>query len=260
MLIVGCPGSGKGTQSSRLLKKYDFNVITAGDLLRHHIEQGTPIGRRASEVIRSGGLMPDEIMMELVGKEVEALEDQDWLLDGFPRTLGQAILLDRSLEERGRPLDLVVNLDVPEDVILERILNRWTHLPSGRVYNLSFNPPKVAGKDDVTGEDLVQREDDNAETFSKRLRSFHQLTEPMLDHYREKSKRTSRGGKEKEEELFVNLRGSTSDEIFPHLDELVRTRFPDLVKSLSRRPCSSSSSSSSSSSRLKSNLKARFEG
>lgn len=165
MLIVGSPGSGKGTQSAKLLSRYDFRVISAGDVLRSHIQRKTEIGQRAATVIQQGNLMPDEIMMTLIGTEVAALSTS-WLLDGFPRTLGQAQMLDKQLDEKQhKPLQLVVNLDVPEDVILERILQRWTHPASGRIYNLSFNPPKVAGKDDVTGEPLVQRDDDNVVSF-----------------------------------------------------------------------------------------------
>lgn len=124
MLIVGSPGSGKGTQSSRLLQHYSFAVLSAGDLLRSHIQRNTEIGQRADKVIKAGGLMPDQVMMELVGAEVQTLADKDWLLDGFPRTLGQAQMLDAMLEEHGKALRLVVNLDVPEDVILDRILRK----------------------------------------------------------------------------------------------------------------------------------------
>ncbi|KAN0066229.1 Adenylate kinase 2 [Thecaphora frezii] len=243
MLLVGSPGSGKGTQSTRLLKKYNINVITAGDVLRSHIRRDTDIGKRADEVIRAGGLMPDEVMMELIGSEVEALGDADWLLDGFPRTFGQAKMLDEMLEQRGKQLKMVVNLDVPEEVILDRILQRWTHLPSGRIYNLSFNPPKVPGKDDVTGEVLVQREDDNAETFGKRLASFHKQTEPMLEYYRKKAEASSGvldidaktteaspATLGKGNELYVNLRGDESKQIWPHLFQIVQHRFPNLAK------------------------------
>ena len=117
-----------------------------------------------------------------------SLSSSDWLLDGFPRTLGQAQMLDDMLSSKSSDLQLVVNLDVPEEIILDRILNRWTHLPSGRVYNLTYNPPKTPGKDDITGEPLSKREDDNVETFANRLKSFHKQTEPMLQHYRQKSK------------------------------------------------------------------------
>lgn len=238
MLIVGSPGSGKGTQSTRLLKHYSFSVLSAGDVLRSHIQRQTDIGRRADAVIKQGGLMPDQVMMDLIGAEVKTLAASDWLLDGFPRTVGQAQMLDKMLEEEGKGLRLVVNLDVPEDVILDRILQRWTHLPSGRVYNLSYNPPEVEGKDDVTGEPLSKREDDNVETFGKRLKSFHAQTEPMLEHYRRKSGKvvdincrteTNADVGTKGQELFVNLKGDTSNQIWPHLLRIVQSRFPQLA-------------------------------
>ncbi|SPO46216.1 probable ADK2 - adenylate kinase, mitochondrial [Moesziomyces antarcticus] len=244
MLIVGSPGSGKGTQSTRLLKHYDFSVLSAGDVLRSHIQRKTDIGQRADAVIKQGGLMPDQVMMDLIGAEVKTLGSADWLLDGFPRTLGQAQMLDEMLDAQAKPLRLVVNLDVPEDVILDRILQRWTHLPSGRVYNLSYNPPKVEGKDDITGEPLSKREDDNVETFGKRLKSFHAQTEPMLEHYRQKSgsvididcrtQTSPDASKTSSQDLFVNLRGDTSNQIWPHLVAIVQSRFPAL------KPASSS--------------------
>lgn len=237
MLIVGSPGSGKGTQSTRLLEHFHFTVLSAGDVLRSHVQRGTGIGQRAGAVIKQGGLMPDEVMMSLIGAEVKVLGGEDWLLDGFPRTLGQAEMLDAMLQEQGKPLQLVVNLDVPEDVILDRIVQRWTHLSSGRVYNLSYNPPKVEGKDDVTGEPLSKRDDDNVETFGKRLKSFHAQTEPMLQHYRSKSRGIldidCRDAKADDtpatgSELFVNLKGDTSNQIWPHLLKIVQSRFPHL--------------------------------
>lgn len=141
MLIVGCPvrmpvltqGSGKGTLSARIQKKYEVPIITAGDLLRWHTTHGTELGREASAVIRAGKLMPDKTMMALVGQKLEEMGDSDWILDGFPRTGGQATLLDEVLRSQNRPLSLVVNLRVPEEVILQRVLDRWTHIPSGRI-------------------------------------------------------------------------------------------------------------------------------
>ena len=173
--------------------------------------------------------MPDEIMMKLIGTEVELMGDSDWLLDGFPRTLGQAKMLDQSLKHAGRPLNMVVNLDVPESIILKRIMDRWTHLPSGRIYNLSYNPPKVEGKDDITGEPLSKRADDNPEVFAKRLESFHAQTGPMLDYFRNKSPAPPAAP---DQALYVNLAGSTSDEIWPKLSEVVESRYPNLVPSI----------------------------
>ncbi|KAJ9480346.1 GTP:AMP phosphotransferase, mitochondrial [Pseudozyma hubeiensis] len=242
MLIVGSPGSGKGTQSTRLLSHFSFTILSAGDVLRSHISRGTEIGLRADSVIKSGSLMPDDIMMSLIGSSITSLSSSDWLLDGFPRTLGQAQMLDAMLSSKSSDLQLVVNLDVPEEIILDRILNRWTHLPSGRVYNLTYNPPKTPGKDDITGEPLSKREDDNVETFANRLKSFHKQTEPMLQHYREKSGsildidcrvETDPQSVEEKGELFVNLRGDTSNQIWPHLLKIVKGRFPHLKPSQS---------------------------
>ncbi|GAC94433.1 potential cytoplasmic adenylate kinase [Pseudozyma hubeiensis SY62] len=242
MLIVGSPGSGKGTQSTRLLSHFSFTILSAGDVLRSHISRGTEIGQRADSVIKSGSLMPDDIMMSLIGSSITSLSSSDWLLDGFPRTLGQAQMLDTMLSSSSSDLELVVNLDVPEEIILDRILNRWTHLPSGRVYNLTYNPPKTPGKDDITGEPLSKRQDDNVETFANRLKSFHKQTEPMLQHYREKSGsildidcrvETDPESVEEKGELFVNLRGDTSNQIWPHLLKIVRGRFPHLKPSQS---------------------------
>ncbi|KAE8213995.1 hypothetical protein CF327_g2562 [Tilletia walkeri] len=218
MLILGSPGAGKGTQSSRLVSKYDsIRVVVAGDVLRDQVRRETEVGLKAKSVMKSGGLMPDEIMMELMSSQILELGDTSFLLDGFPRTVGQAKGLDKALVEAGRPLTLVANLDVPEQVILQRVLDRWVHLPSGRTYNLSYNPPKTAGKDDVTGEPLSKRPDDNVETFSARLKSYHAQTAPLCEYFESKS------GEGLE---YVNLKGRTSDEIWPLLEEVVRRKYP----------------------------------
>lgn len=223
MLMVGCPGSGKGTLSARIERQYGVPIITAGDLLRWHIRQGTELGREASATIRAGRLMPDHTMMRLVSEKLHAMRERDWILDGFPRTKGQAQLLSHELIEAHAPLSLVVNLQVPESTILQRILERWTHMPSGRVYNLSFNPPKVPGRDDVTGEPLERREDDNPDTFKKRIDSFHAETEPMIEHFR-----TLRSPDDTALPLVVDLAGHTSDEIWPKLQRVLHDRFPHL--------------------------------
>ncbi|CAO1626440.1 unnamed protein product [Jaminaea pallidilutea] len=232
MLLVGSPGSGKGTLSTLLCRTYpSITTISAGDLLRKHIDSGTDLGKRAKEIVQRGQLMDDQTMMSMVGAEVEERGSNNWLLDGFPRTKGQAQLLDESLAEQDRPLNLVVNLDVPEEVILGRILDRWVHPPSGRVYNLSYNPPKRAGLDDVTSEPLVQRSDDNEDTFRARLQSFHASTGPMIDHFARTSthvdqgqlsdiRHAAQGGR-----VYVSLQGKTSAEIWPKLDQIIKRRF-----------------------------------
>lgn len=223
MLMVGCPGSGKGTLSARIEKHFGVHFITAGDLLRWHIRHGTELGKQASESIRAGRLMPDTTMMQLVAEKLHDMRETDWILDGFPRTEGQAQLLSEELYAAHCPLSLVVNLKVPESAILQRILQRWTHMPSGRVYNLSFNPPKTPGLDDLTGEPLETREDDNPDTFKKRIDAFHTQTEPMIQHFR-----ALRSPYDESLPLLVDMAGSTSNEIWPKLHQLIRERFPDL--------------------------------
>ncbi|KAI3617076.1 hypothetical protein CBS9595_002985 [Malassezia furfur] len=215
MLLMGCPGSGKGTLSARIEQKYGVPIITAGDLLRWHTTHGTELGREAAEVIRAGKLMPDKTMMALVGQKLDEMGDADWILDGFPRTSGQASLLNDMLHREHRPLSLVVNLCVPEEVILQRVLDRWTHIP-----NLSYNPPKTPGVDDITGEPLEKRDDDNPETFRKRIESFHAKTEPMINYFR-----TVRAPSDPSQPLLVDLAGRTSNEIWPKLQHTIESRF-----------------------------------
>ncbi|KAG8217729.1 adenylate kinase-domain-containing protein [Butyriboletus roseoflavus] len=184
MLMFGKPGAGKGTLASRLVKKYDILTISTGDLLRQHIAEGTQVGRQAGDIVAQGGLVPDDLVLKVVTSKLDALHDcKHWILDGFPRTLGQGKLLDTHLEGQNTPLSLVVNLDVPDEVILGRISDRWVHPPSGRVYNMSYNRPKVDGRDDETGEPLTKRPDDHPEIFSRRLQRFYTSTSPLVWYY-----------------------------------------------------------------------------
>ncbi|SCV67069.1 BQ2448_5715 [Microbotryum intermedium] len=214
MIILGAPGSGKGTQGERILKKWDLATIGVGDLLRAEIQRGSPLGSVAKEAMAAG----DEVVLRLIEPELQALTDRDWILDGFPRKASQAALLDELLASSQDSLNLVVNLNVPDDVILERIEGRWLHARSGRVYNNSFNPPKTPGKDDVTGEDLTQRLDDTAKILSKRLSAFHAENEPLLKYYT---------GTNTE---VVTLTGRTSDQIYPQLEALLEEKFPNLPR------------------------------
>ncbi|KAJ3033629.1 hypothetical protein HDV00_006004 [Rhizophlyctis rosea] len=206
---MGCPGSGKGTQTKRITANFGFTTVSTGDLLRKNINEGTPIGKEVESIISKGDLVSDDVVIRLVEQELERLEGKDWMLDGFPRTVEQAKQLDRILEKARTPLDIVINLDVPEEVILQRIRERFIHAPSGRTYNLSYNPPKVAGLDDVTGEPLTKRPDDNVETFKTRLDKYHSETSPLREYYQ------TRG-------ILKNLPGRTSDEIYPFIDEELR--------------------------------------
>jgi len=225
MLMFGKPGAGKGTLSSRLVKKYDILTISTGDLLRQHIAEGTQVGRQAGEIVAQGGLVPDDLMLKVVTSKLDALHDRHWILDGFPRTLGQGKLLDTHLESQNIPLTLIVNLDIPDEVILGRISDRWVHLPSGRVYNMSYNRPKVDGLDDETGEPLTKRPDDHPDIFSRRLKQFYASTSPLLSYYASNPKAAR----------LVTLQGETSDEIWPKLEAAVLSSFPGLRERLPRR-------------------------
>ncbi|KAG8822962.1 hypothetical protein FRC17_009434, partial [Serendipita sp. 399] len=161
MLMFGKPGSGKGTLSSKLISKYEVSQLSAGDLLRAQITEGTEVGRVAEGIIANGDLIPDDIMTKVITSKLDTLRNKHWILDGFPRTVGQGRLLDAHLRGNSTPLTLIINLDVPDEVILSRISDRWVHLKSGRVYNTSYNKPRVPGVDDVTGEPLNKRPDDN---------------------------------------------------------------------------------------------------
>lgn len=174
------------------------------------------IGKEADAIIKSGGLIPDKKIVALLTEELKAQnflnKSASWLLDGFPRTSAQAAVLDKTLDAHNCGFNLVVQLDVPEEVILDRIENRYVHVSSGRVYNLTFNPPKVPGKDDVTGEPLTKRPDDNPEVFKKRIDAYHDLTLPMLEHYDQAG-------------IVRTIRGETSDIIYPQLKDLLLKEF-----------------------------------
>ncbi|KAI0807556.1 adenylate kinase [Fomes fomentarius] len=221
MVMFGKPGAGKGTLSARLTNKYEIISLSTGDLLRQHIAEKTQVGLLAEEIVASGGLLPDDVMLKVLTSKLDALRDKHWILDGFPRTLGQGKLLDQHLSRQGTPMSLVVNLDVPDEVILGRISDRWVHLPSGRVYNLSYNPPKVAGHDDETGEPLTKRPDDNPEIFVRRLEQFYASTSPLLAYYNAQAAADA-------SLKLVSLAGRTSDEIWPQLEGAIRANFPSI--------------------------------
>lgn len=196
-LILGAPGSGKGTISSRIVKKYNVAHVSSGDKLRDHIEKQTELGKEVKNFLNEGKLVPDEVMIKFMMSELKKVDNKQWLLDGFPRTIGQAEALWKV-----QPVNVVLNLDVPFDVIIDRIKSRWVHLPSGRVYNIGFNSPKVAGKDDETGEDLMQRPDDKPGAVKKRLEIYESMTRPVIKFYKDKG-------------ILQEFKGRTSDEIWP---------------------------------------------
>ncbi|KAJ1982825.1 Adenylate kinase 2 [Dimargaris verticillata] len=212
VLIVGAPGAGKGTQSHRIRSEFPVYPISSGDVLRRHIAMKTVIGQRAAPIVAKGEMVPDNIMVDLIDNELDQLDHEHWLLDGFPRSVTQAELLDKSLTAKEQPLNAVLNLVVPEEVLLQRIEDRWVHVPSGRVYNLSYNPPETPGKDDATGEPLTKREDDKPEVLKARLQRYNELTAPMLEYYNAK-------------QILRTFKGSTSDEIYPQIRQFLSERF-----------------------------------
>lgn len=187
IILLGAPGAGKGTQAQFLMDKYGIPQISTGDMLRAAIKAGTPLGLKAKEVMDKGQLVSDEIIIGLV-KERIAQDDcaKGFLLDGFPRTIPQA----DAMKAVGVMVDFVLEFDVPDEEIVKRMSGRRVHPGSGRVYHVVFNPPKVEGKDDVTGEDLVQRDDDKEETVKKRLDIYHSQTKPLVDFYQKLSAAT----------------------------------------------------------------------
>ncbi len=180
LILLGAPGAGKGTQATFLCQKYGIPQISTGDMLRAAVKAGTDMGLAAKKVMDAGGLVGDDIIIGLV-KERIAQPDcaKGFLFDGFPRTIPQA----DAMKAAAVNLDIVLEIDVPDSSIIDRMSGRRVHPASGRTYHVQFNPPKVAGKDDATGEDLIQRDDDKEETVRKRLEVYHQQTRPLVDYY-----------------------------------------------------------------------------
>lgn len=217
LLLLGAPGSGKGTQTSRLLRSFpQIHALSSGDILRGEIASASPLGKKAAAYVSSGALVPDDTMAQLVTSQLERRQYLSpacsWLLDGFPRTRGQAAALSPVLRRHNADLNLVVELDVDPAVILRRIEARWVHAASGRVYNLDYNPPARPFVDDITGEPLVKRSDDTAEVFHKRMAVHEKEIAPLRQFYRDQG-------------VFHTVLGDTSDVIYPQLHELVEKTF-----------------------------------
>ena len=180
LILLGAPGAGKGTQATFLCQKFAIPQVSTGDMLRAAVKAGTPLGIAAKKVMDAGALVSDAIIIGLVKDRIAQADcAQGFLFDGFPRTIAQA----QAMQDAGVKLDYVLEIDVPDSAIVERMSGRRAHLPSGRTYHVAFNPPKVAGIDDVTGEPLVQRADDSEATVKKRLQVYHAQTRPLVDFY-----------------------------------------------------------------------------
>ncbi len=182
LILLGGPGAGKGTQANNIKEKFQIPQISTGDMLRAAVKAGTEMGLEAKKFMDAGGLVPDEVIIGLVKDRIQEADCANgFLFDGFPRTIPQA----DAMKEAGVPIDAVVDINVPDEEIIKRMGGRRAHLASGRTYHVVFNPPKVEGKDDVTGEPLVQRDDDKEETVKKRLDVYHDQTEPLIGYYKE---------------------------------------------------------------------------
>ncbi|PSK38700.1 hypothetical protein C7M61_002639 [Candidozyma pseudohaemuli] len=217
LLLLGAPGAGKGTQTSRLVKAFPtLNALSSGDILRAEVARGTPLGLQASKLIEEGKLVPDDTMVGVIKNHLLANDwlngDALWLLDGFPRTGNQARDLDKVLKENRADINLVVELEVDQKSILERVEARWIHPASGRVYNLDYNPPKEPYKDDETGEKLEKRKDDTKEVFGKRLDKYNEEILTLREYYQKKG-------------IWHGVAGETSDIIFPKIKDLILKKF-----------------------------------
>ncbi len=180
LILLGAPGAGKGTQATFICQKYGIPQISTGDMLRAAVKAGTPLGLEAKKVMDAGGLVSDDLIINLVKDRIAQVDcAKGFLFDGLPRTIRQA----EAMKAAGVKLDYVLEIDVPFDAIIERMSGRRSHPASGRTYHVKFNPPKVAGQDDVTGEPLVQRDDDKEETVKKRLQVYSDQTRPLVDYY-----------------------------------------------------------------------------
>lgn len=187
-ILIGPPGCGKGTQAPILKQTRCVCHLATGDMLREAIAKKTEVGLKAKDIMESGGLVPDEIVVAIIKDAVKQPQCQKgFLLDGFPRTLGQAQALDNMLQQQGESIDQVISFDIPDEVLLDRVEGRLVHPASGRSYHIRNNPPKVPMKDDFTGEPLIQRQDDNAAALSNRLGKFHEMTAPVLDYYKQRN-------------------------------------------------------------------------
>jgi adenylate kinase len=181
LILLGPPGAGKGTQAAFVTEGYRIPQISTGDMLRSAVKAGTALGLAAKKVMDSGALVSDDIIIDLVRERLQQPDSANgYLFDGFPRTIPQA----DAMKNAGVPIDFVLEIDVPDAAIVERMSGRRVHPASGRTYHVKFNPPKVAGRDDVSGEPLIQREDDKEETVTRRLAVYHQQTEPLVAYYR----------------------------------------------------------------------------
>lgn len=216
LILLGAPGAGKGTQAKLITEKYHIPQISTGDILRAAIQQNTELGKKVKEIVESGRLVSDELVIQLTLNRIKQPDCKNgFLLDGFPRTVAQAAALHDETT-----IDNVIDIDVPDEEIIKRLTGRRIHPASSRIYHVVYQPPRIEGKDDITGEPLIQRADDSDETVRKRLDVYHAQTSPLKDYYQHYKKHHSEKGPE-----YVRIDGTASvenikDQIFFLLDNL----------------------------------------
>ncbi|XP_010870693.1 adenylate kinase 4, mitochondrial isoform X1 [Esox lucius] len=215
-VIMGPPGSGKGTISERIAQRFALTHLSSGDFLRENIAANTEAGILAKTYIDRGLLVPDHVMTRLLLPKLEEMTRHSWLMDGFPRTLAQANALNSTCD-----LDLVISLNIPFETLKERLSERWVHPASGRVYNMGFNPPRIQGRDDISGEPLIQREDDQPEAIVSRLRHYKDLAKPVIDLYRSKG-------------ILHKFSGTETDRIWPYINSLLSTKIPSISQTVTQ--------------------------
>ncbi|MGW8301509.1 MAG: adenylate kinase [Desulfobacterales bacterium] len=217
LILLGGPGAGKGTQANLVKDRYQIPQISTGDMLRAALKEGTELGLKAKAYMDAGKLVPDDVIIGLVKERIKEPDcESGFLFDGFPRTIPQA----DAMKEAGVPIEAVVDIDVPDEEIIKRMSGRRVHLASGRTYHIVFNPPKKEGKDDETGEPLIQRDDDQEETVRKRLEVYHAQTEPLIGYYQDWEK-----SGESAAPKYIRIDGvgkvdQIRDQIFSALDNL----------------------------------------
>ena len=205
IILLGGPGAGKGTQAGFIKERFSIPQISTGDMLRAHVKQGTELGKAAKKIMDEGGLVSDDIIMGMVKERIKEADCANgYLFDGFPRTLAQA----DALKDAGVFVDAVVEIDVPDEEIIKRMSGRRVHLSSGRTYHVLYNPPKEEGKDNETGEPLIQRDDDQEDTVKARLKVYHDQTEPLIAYY---SKWADKGGADSPKYIKIQGIGSVDD-------------------------------------------------
>ena len=211
MILLGPPGSGKGTQAQNLMQDYAIVQLSTGDMLRAAVAAGSEVGNRAKAAMDAGKLVSDEIVVSIIKERIHQKDCADgYLLDGFPRNVIQAEKLDEMLQEAEQNIDFVIQLEVDDELLVERVTGRRIHKPSGRSYHIKYNPPKVDGKDDVTGEDLIQRPDDNEDTIRERLNTYHAQTAPLINYYSNQGILRGINGMLGLDQVYFAIRGAIS--------------------------------------------------